>query len=100
MWTQSSLSTEMYPIRVTATDYAGNPVDPSSDIVQIAFVGIGAEPVTGDWHTATWLSSEVVGILVGPAPALAVAEGDHSAWVKVTDDPERPAREVGVLRIT
>jgi hypothetical protein len=90
----------MIPYRVAAVDYTtGAPVDTSTDAVSIAIVGVGAKPTVADWHPATRISAEVVGILVGPG-GLVVAEGDHAVWVHVVDNPEEPNDPVDILRIT
>jgi hypothetical protein len=97
----SSLSTEYVPFRVAATDWDGVAVDLSADTVQVAFVPLSTEPVTADWQAATWLDTGVAGILVGPGVGgLVLADGKYAQWVKVTDNPERPAYMVGTLHIT
>lgn len=94
----SSTSTEYVAYRVTATDYTGAALNIGTDSVSIAFLAPGAKPTSSDWQSASWISSGVAGILVGPG-GLTVAVGSYIGWVKVTDNPEIPVIPAGILEI-
>lgn len=101
----SSLSKEYVRVGVAAKE-AGVAVNPTADVVQMAFVAPGAEPAGGDWQTASWETDQstepdsyFARCLVGPG-AVVLAEGTWAVWLKVTDSPEVPVREVGRLIIT
>lgn len=100
MRTLPAVSTEYVECVVEAFNPTTSlPIDTSTDVVEMAFVGVGASPGTGDWRTATWTAPHRAGILVGPN-GLILAVGDYSWWVRVTDNPEKPAIHVDTLRIT
>jgi hypothetical protein len=102
--TISSLSTEYVQVPVSAV-VSGGIVDPTSDPVQFAFMVTG-NPSTGDWHTGSWTTiaptTYIAQILVGPGNGGVVltAGSTYAIWVKVTDNPEVPVRQVGLLKIT
>lgn len=99
----SALSTEYVRYQVTAS-LSGNPYNPTTDVVSLAFPAVGVAPVTNDWHTGSWEtigSSYFARLLIGPANSGTVyAAGTYDAWVRITDSPEIPARKVGTLTIT
>jgi len=88
----SELSLIYVKVQVTATK-AGATYNPTSDTVQIAFIGDSLEPASGDWKSALW---ETIGslyyakILVGPGGTVTLAPGTYDPWVKITDNPEIP----------
>lgn len=102
--TLSSLSTEYVQVPVSATA-AGVPVNPTSDQVQFAFMPTG-NPAGADWHLGSWETiapdTYLAQILVGPGSGgIPLAAGTtYQIWVKVTDNPEQPVRQVGLLKIT
>lgn len=83
----------------------GLPYDPSLDTVQMAFVTIGADPTSGDWHTGSWEAAQAnntyfAQVLVGPANSgVVLARGTYAVWVKITDNPEIPVAQVGTIQI-
>ena len=101
--TQAATSSPYLQVQVIATLY-GNSYDPTSDVVQVAFVplpnsGSVPNPVSGQWNTAGWEtdSSPAVpavywaSILTGPAPGgVALAAGAYKVAVQVTDSPSVP----------
>lgn len=100
MFEHPSVSTEYLKTYVAAKDpVTGSSADVSSDVVEMAFAGVGAKPEPADWKPATWLAPSVAGLLVGPS-GLALAVGSYSWWVRVTDNPEQPVAFVDELRIT
>lgn len=108
MITRSVLDTRDVAIGpVTAYNGQGQPIDPSGDPVQLAFMPMppGVDPGSGDWHTGSWATSPAgtrfAQVLVGPANGgVALPVGDYRIWLKVTDNPEVPVAPVDILRIT
>ncbi|MEU7787645.1 hypothetical protein [Amycolatopsis sp. NPDC049159] len=87
----------------------GQPIDPATLTIQLAFTAVGAEPLEVDWHPATFLRETpspdngrtrpgVFGVLAGPG-ALDVPHGDYDAWIDILDNPERPRAPFGKLRM-
>jgi hypothetical protein len=104
--TVSSLTTEYVRVQVAVKD-SGEFVDPTSDLVQMAFPLPGVEPSGGDWQAASWESdvgttppSYFARCLVGPLGTVILADGTYDVWVKITDTPEIPVRKVGALVVT
>jgi hypothetical protein len=105
--TQSALSREFVPAAVTATA-AGQPVNPTGDVVEFAFTAISAKPVTGDWKSGSWDGTQpqtpgnayIAHCLVGPGGTVQLAAGRYQMWIRVTDDPEIPVIPFGLLNIT
>jgi hypothetical protein len=96
-----AIATEFVAYRVGAQDYDGSAIDLSSDTVKIAFVAVGSKPATADWHTATWVSTGVAGVLVGSDNGgTPLAVGLYDVWLQVLDSQEHPTRPVDTLRIT
>lgn len=96
-----SIATEYVEVLTNVTDRATDlPIDPSADVVEFAFVALGAKPASGDWKRATWLAVRRAGLLVGPTGGLVLPVGSYAWWVRVTDNPEQPAEFVDELRIT
>jgi hypothetical protein len=100
--TISSLSTVYVQVPVLAT-IDGVLYNPTADEVQMAFTANGANPVT--WNTASWTSGPGTGsylaeCLVGPGSGgVDLATGTWSLWVKITDNPEIPVINAGLLVI-
>lgn len=102
--TMSNLSTEYVQVPVSAVVSTGI-VNPTSDQVQFAFV-VSGDPAPGDWHSGSWetippgtyLAQCLVGPGTGGVPLSAGAT--YEIWVKITDNPEVPVRQVGLLKIT
>lgn len=103
MITMSVLSTQyvMVPVDTTAN---GAPYNPTADVVQMAFMLTppGSNPGVSDWKTASWVTTSsgnyTVRCLVGPA-GTALAVGNYNVWIKITDNPEVPVQNVGILSI-
>jgi len=100
-WEISSASTEYVPAKITA------PHDPTSLVVGFAFTL--TDDLTGAvWRSAVWETpaelqddgsyQAVAKSLVG-AGGTVLATGNYSVHVRVTDNPEIPAKKVGVLEI-
>jgi hypothetical protein len=103
--TISSLSTVYVQVPVRAYR-EGQPYNPTGDPVSMAFLAGWDDPDSGDWHTASWGTSEadttfLAQLLVGPGSGgLALGAGAWSIWVKITDSPEVPVMQPGQLTIT
>lgn len=101
--TISSLSLEYVKVPVSGTE-SGDTIDVSGLTVRMAFVAIGAEPVAGDWKTASVETADgryLARCLVGPAGTVTLADGTYQPWIEITDSPEvvkRPA--AGYLKVT
>jgi hypothetical protein len=98
--TISSLSTVNVQVPVLAT-IGGVLYNPTADEVQMAFTQNG-NPVT--WNAASWTSGPGTGsylaeCLVGPSGTVDLATGTWSVWVKITDNPEIPVINAGLLVI-
>ena len=89
-------STMYVKVPISATS-AGNPITLTADAVAIAFTTPGGTPAT--WFTGTWEGTGTARVLVGPGGALTLTPGTYWVWVKVTDNPEIPAEQVGILII-
>lgn len=109
----SALTTEYIRVPVALLN-SGEPVDPSSLPVQLAFPATDASPST--WATGSWepdgpssfaMTSAGVRIplysartLVGPGPGgTPLTAGSYDVWVKITSTPEIPVRRVGSLEV-
>lgn len=95
---QSVSSREYVRVSVAATE-AGTTVDPTADVVSMAFVVANAAPLSGDFQSATWETDTSRGTptyyarcLVGPGGVVTLTIGLYDVWVKFTDNPEVPVR--------
>jgi hypothetical protein len=103
----SSASLEYVRVRVAATA-SGAVVNPTADVVKMAFKQADAEPTGGDWKAATWETDATNPLkpiyyarcLVGPAGTITLADGEWAVWVQVTDSPEIPVRRCGKLAVS
>jgi len=102
----SSLSLEYVRVAVSATAN-GSVVNVSADIVTMAFPVTGVAPVIGDWKSSSWETDAThtpatyyARCLVGPAGTVVLTAGTYDVWVKVTDNPEIPARKAGELFVS
>lgn len=98
---QSRLSTRYVHAAITATTYAGDPIDPATLPIQLAIVPVSTEPTSADWHDAVHLTGNIFGLLVGPAGGvLELPIGDYDTWHHIADTPEDEREQFGKLRIT
>ena len=101
----SVLSAEYVLCPVQAIE-AGVAYDPTGDVVQFAFQPVGTSPSAEDWYDGSWQSGSLnnlytAQILVGPVSAgIGLSAGLYAVWLKITDNPEVPVRQVGALTIT
>ena len=101
--TKQYIKIPLEPIKV-----AGVYVNPTADVVQMAFVTTGV-PAGGDWKSASWETDATtepdtytVRCLVGGTGTGATAElaaGSYTIWLKITDSPEVPVQPVGRLEV-
>jgi hypothetical protein len=102
--THSVLSTPYINIPIKATGTNGQPVNPTGDTVQMAFMLTG-NPGPSDWHAASWDTwtyptlQYVAKCLIGPNSSVSLAVGTYTVWVKVTDNPEVPVLPAATLII-
>jgi hypothetical protein len=83
-------------------------LNPTGDVVQLAFVPPGTEPQGADWKAGNWFTDATnparpvyyAVALVGPAGTFVLAKGTYVAWLKWTDNPEIPADPVAPITIT
>jgi hypothetical protein len=83
------------------------PDDLSTSTAEVAFMEDSVTlPGVSDWEPASLVSAHsgpepwAVRILVGPehASAIPLTGGiDYQAWVRITDDPERPVRKISII---
>lgn len=101
MATLSVLATEYVKSRVIA--YVGcNLYNPTSDVVEAAFVAPGVTPTGADWKVGSWETcgdAYYARLLVGPAGPNVYPVGSYVMWLRITDAPEVPVLKVGTLRI-
>lgn len=103
----SHLSLKYYIVPVSASD-AGVPVNPTSDLVQFAFmptptqVPQPSDLVTGSWETnpSSILFPYNAKCLVGPGGTITLGIGTYVVYQKTTDDPQIPFDIVGYLQIS
>jgi hypothetical protein len=107
MKTMPGVSLEYVPVTITAT-VAGQPYNPTADVVEMAFTpaSTSTQPVT--WYTGSWDSTDPVPgtssytalCLIGPGGTTTLTAGTWQVWVRITDSPEQPVIPAGQLRIT
>lgn len=104
--TISSLSLEYVRVPVSAR-VSGNPVNPTSDTVAMAFMVGRTNPSVGDWKSASWDTDATTTpttyraqCLVGPSGTVTLVPGVYQVWIKVTDNPEVPIKLAGPLKVT
>jgi hypothetical protein len=102
--TKSVLSTVYFKSQVTATVNGVYPYNPTSDVVEAAFVAPGTNPAAPDWRLGSWETkgtSYFARALVGPGPGAVIdlPAGTYRMWVRVTDNPEIPVLEAGNVRV-
>ena len=102
----SSLSKEYVRVRVVA-EASGVAVNPTADVVEMAFISGDTEPTSPDWKSASWETDATTDpdtyyarCLVGPGGTVTLADGLYQVWVRVTDSPEIPVKKSGQLQVT
>ena len=103
----SHLSLKYYIVPVSATR-AGQPVNPTGDLVQFCFmptptqVPQPADLVAGSWdaNPASILFPYNAKCLVGPGGTITLGIGTYIVYQKTVDSPEIPFDIVGQLQIS
>lgn len=102
----SSASLEYVRVPVFAKE-SGAVVNPTSDVVTMAFLTADADPAGGDWKAAVWETDTTTTpdtyyakCLIGTGGTAVLANGRYQVWVKVTDSPEIPVKPAGLLVVT
>ncbi|GAC1519390.1 MAG: hypothetical protein NVS2B16_25650 [Chloroflexota bacterium] len=106
MYTVAAQSLEYVRVAV-ATSLSGASVNPTGDVVQMAFTVPGTSPIASDWKTASWEidatttpSTYYARALVGPgAGVITLTPGTWDAWIKIVDNPEIPAKHSGPIQV-
>lgn len=99
----SSLSTQYVQVPVTELD-SGLPVNPTGNVVSLAFVLGRANPQVSDWLTGSWEPDSVNGqylaqVLIGPSGLLALTPGNYTVWIKVDAAPETVIIQTGGINV-
>lgn len=105
MSTISSLSSEYVLVPVTFT-VSGSITDPTGDAVSMAFLPPGTDPAGGDWVAGSWESDTTITghpvryarCLVGPSGKV-LSKGSYTCWVRISDSPEVPVKQAGLLQV-
>lgn len=80
-------------LHVPITTPAG--VTLAADAVEVAVLVKGTRPIEADWQPAPFANGEAT-LLLGPA----LEPGQYRVWVRITDAPEAPLLQAGLLTIT
>jgi hypothetical protein len=102
----SSLSLQYVHCAVASTS-AGVDVDPTGDVVALAFVPQGSTPSPSDFKTGSWVqdtttvpTTHFARALVGPVGGvITLSPGLVDIYVRVSDNPETPVLKSGPMRI-
>lgn len=98
----SSLSTIYVQVAVSAT-ISGVLYNPTSDVVQMAFMTGVKRPTNTDWKTGSWETAPgptyFAQVLVGPTGTITLTVGQYTVWLKIIDNPEVPVASVGTLTV-
>jgi hypothetical protein len=98
--TLSALATMYVPVGPVRAVVDGLAVNPTADVVSMAFVGLSDTPVSGDWKAASWDQAPIQGdyiiqCLVGPSGGVTtLTPGQYAVWVKIVDNPETVIAQV------
>lgn len=99
-----SLSTEYVKVGPVRLVEDGVIADPTTSTVEFSFQAGGVEPGVSDWTAGSWETATngrfYARVLVGPDGDVNPSDGTWATWVRITRDPEKIARDVGVLVIT
>ena len=97
--TLSTASLEYVRVPVTASK-SGVAYDPTADAVAMAFQATPAAPslfYNGAWETTGTAFYALC--LVGPGGVVQLSPGTWYVWVKITDAPEIPVLDAGVILV-
>lgn len=93
-------------VQVAVTANVNNAAyNPTSDQVEFAFPATSDTPTT--WYSGAWETTPAPATgawtaqcLIGPGGTATLTAGTYAVWLRITDNPERPVRQVGLLQIT
>lgn len=97
-----SVSTEYVVAEVEGFE-RGRPVNPTNMGVWFAYTQDEDTPGLNDWHQGDWDVAHRTYFargLFGPESEVTLAPGDWVVWLRLVANPERPARRLGLLRVT
>ena len=102
----SQLATQYYLVPISATK-AGAAYNPTGDTVAFAFMPQATQvPGNSDWVTGSWdtNTSSVLypynaKCLVGPSGTTTLGIGTYYVYCKITDSPEIPVLQAGILQV-
>jgi hypothetical protein len=102
----SHLSLQYVSVPLTVTTLDGAPYNPTSDVVQMAFMPTATQvPQSGDWVAAVWSTDPsnliypyAANCLIGPGGTITLGIGTYIIYVRVTDNPEVPV-EIAPLQL-
>lgn len=104
----SHLSLQYVIIPVKAVTPAGVPINPTSDVVQFAFMPTPTQvPQVSDWVSGSWdanpgnvLYPYSAKCLIGPGGTVTLGLGTYIVYLKITDNPEVPVLIGAQLQIS
>jgi hypothetical protein len=98
--TLSQASTEYVRVPVFAST-AGQPVNPTSYAVSMAFTTAYAAPT--EWETASWDTTQVgtyvAQCLIGPTGQVTLTPGTYYVWLKILASVETVIEPAGEVRV-
>jgi len=101
----SSLATPYVRVPVYA-DQLGIVVNPTSFVVEMAFINGAANPASGDWKAASWTTTAqgqyVAQCLVGPnGGTITLSAGlTYTVWIQIQAPPETVIINTGQIQVT
>lgn len=103
MYTRSSASLEYVLVPIIVKE-AGLVINPTADVVEMAFTNEGVAPVESDWKTGSWEADTLDQLyyarcLVGPNGVISLAAQVWDTYVRISDQPERPVLAAGQIRV-
>lgn len=100
----SSQSLEYVRIGSVSAQFGGIAVNPTADVVKMAFMSSTAAPSVSDWKTASWntvgAGQYQIQCLIGPGGVIQLTPGYWYVWVQITDNPETIVRSADILQVT
>ena len=106
MLTISAVSRQYVQAAVTGT-VQGSPYNPTADPVKFAFIVGPDNPTSGQWVSGSWDGTTArpdgsyrAQCLIGPGGTTTLTAGTYTMWIQITDNPEIPVINVGLLTIT
>lgn len=106
MYTRPASSLAYITVPIGAK-FNGVAIDPTADVVQMAFVSEGTEPVEGDYRSGSWETDDsgfepiyYARCLVGPGGTVTLSAQVWDCYVRITDTTEIPVFSAGQIRLT